>query len=210
MMIRQSTCLLSNRRKGTERQSSSVLTDSTIPSSTFVIAGTPTTSASSCSLAFLCFLKSRRISSPIKSQIASGIVFWPSRGTFDISNSSPLKSVSKKDRKCADICTPRIQPRSDLKRIMSGGRPPLDSPSPRGLIRLAASRSLTTLVTVGALMPDARTRSALEHEPASRRSFKIVSAFVRRSSDGLPTAMGSFFTVTRSRSVRSMVFLHKV
>jgi len=58
------------------------------------------------------------------------------------------------------------------------------------------------LVTVGALMPDARTRSALEHDPASRKSLRIVSAFVRRSSDGLPTAIGSFFTVTRSRLER--------
>jgi len=193
MITRQSKYLLNNFRRGTERQSSRVLTDNTLPSSTLVIAGTPTTSASNCSRAFLCFLRSPRVSSTIRPQIESGFVFRPSSGTLRRSNSSPLKSVNKKDTSRADICTPSMQPRSALKRIMSGGRPPLDSPSPRGLTRLAFSRSLTTLVTVGALMPDARTRSALEHDPASRKSFRIVSAFVRRSNDGLPTDMDSFF-----------------
>jgi len=104
------------------------------------------------------------------------------------------RSVSRNETDPAAICTPRMHRVSALNRIMSGGRPPLDSPSPSGLIRFAASRSATTLVTVGALIPEARTRSALEHDPASRRSFRMVRAFVRRSSDGLPTAIGSFFT----------------
>ena len=62
--------------------------------------------------------------------------------------------------------------------LMSGGLPPLDSPSPRGFIKPAASRSPTTLVMVGALRPEARTRSAFEQDPVSRRSLRTRSAFV--------------------------------
>jgi hypothetical protein len=80
---------------------------------------------------------------------------------------------------------------------MSGGRPPFDSPSPRGLIRPAANKSPTTLVMVGALRPEARTRSAFEHEPVSRRSLRTLSAFVWRRSEGLPTEIDSFFNENR-------------
>ncbi len=52
-----------------------------------------------------------------------------------------------------------------------------------------------TLVTVGALKPDARTKSAFEHGPVSRRSLSKRCAFVWRSRGGLATKTGSFFTV---------------
>src|SRR5580698_6477153 len=98
----------------------------------------------------------------------------------------------------AEISTASTQPRSALKRIMSGGRPPLDSPSPSGSIKFAASRSLTTLVMVGALRPEARTRSAREHELASRRSLSTLRALAWRRTEGLPTGRDAFFAVSRS------------
>ena len=61
-------------RSGTERQPSRLLIDSTLPSSTLVIAGTPTTSASSRSRVFLCLRSRFFSSSPIRAQIASGVV----------------------------------------------------------------------------------------------------------------------------------------
>jgi len=170
-----------------------VLIDRTIPSSTFVMAGTPTTIASSLSRVFRCFLSRRRTSMPMRRQIAPGVVFWPASKTCALSNSVPLRSVSRNERKLASISTASMHPRSALKLIISGGRPPLDSPSPTGLTRSAASRSSTTLVTVGALRPEARTRSAFEHDPTSRKSFRIVSALACRRWEGLPTEMDLLF-----------------
>ena len=95
------------------------------------------------------------------------------------------------------ISTASRQPRSALNRIMSGGRPPLDEPSPSGSTRSAESRSFTTLVTVGALSPEARTRSAFEQEPHSRSNLRIPWALVWRRTEGLPIGMGLFFTVLR-------------
>src|ERR1700722_14654231 len=97
----------------------------------------------------------------------------------------------------AVILTASTQPRSALNAIMSGGRPPLDSPSPRALTRPADNRSPTTLVIVGALRPDARTRSAFEQEPLSRKSLSTRSAFVWRRREGLPTVVDSFFNQNR-------------
>jgi hypothetical protein len=54
-------------------------------------------------------------------------------------------------------------------------------------------------VIVGALRPEARTRSAFEQEPLSRRSFKTRSALVWRRSEGLPTGILSFFKETDLR-----------
>lgn len=95
---------------------------------------------------------------------------------------------------CAEISTARTQPRSALKRKLSGGRPPLDSPSPKGSTRPFDNRSFTTFVTVGALKPVARTRSAREHEPDSRKSVSMLCALVWRSTAGLPTGIGLFLT----------------
>src|ERR1700730_17343893 len=129
--------------------------------------------------------------------MASGVVFRLASGISLVSSGCPFRSTSRKDRLSAVSFTARMQPRSALNEIMSGGRPPLDSPSPRGLIRPAANRSPTTLVIVGALRPEARTRSAFEHEPVSRRSLRTLSAFVWRRSEGLPTEIDSFFNENR-------------
>src|SRR3984957_12700453 len=129
--------------------------------------------------------------------IASGVVFRLASGISLVSSGCPFKSTSRKERLSAVSFTAITQPRSALNEIMSGGRPPLDSPSPRGLIRPAAKRSPTTLVIVGALRPEARTRSALEHDPLSRRSLRTRSAFVWRRSEGLPTGIDSFFNEIR-------------
>src|SRR5271156_5891173 len=129
--------------------------------------------------------------------MASGVVFRSASGIVWVSSSRPFRSVSRNERLSAVIFTASTQPRSALNEIMSGGRPPFDSPSPRGLIRSAASRSPTTLVIVGALRPDARTRSAFEQEPLSRRSFRTRSALVWRRSEGLPTGILSFFKENR-------------
>src|SRR5580658_4068810 len=131
--------------------------------------------------------------------MASGVVFRLANGISLVSSGCPFRSTSRKERLSAVSFTAITQPRSALNEIMSGGRPPLDSPSPRGLIRPAANRSPTTLVIVGALRPEARTRSALEHEPLSRRSFKTRSALVWRRSEGLPTGILSFFKETDLR-----------
>src|ERR1700734_1880655 len=128
--------------------------------------------------------------------MASGVVFRLASGIVWLSSSRPFRSVSRNVRLSAVIFTASTQPRSALKEIMSGGRPPLDSPSPRALIRSADNRSPTTLVIVGALKPEARTRSAFEQEPLSRRSFRTRSALVWRRSEGLPTGILSFFKET--------------
>src|ERR1700733_4812570 len=129
--------------------------------------------------------------------MASGVVFRSASGIVWVSSSRPFKSVSRNERLSAVIFTASTQPRSALNEIMSGGRPPFDSPSPRGLIRSAANRSPTTLVLVGAPQPEARTRSAFEQEPLSRRSFRTRSALVWRRSEGLPTGILSFFKENR-------------
>ena len=129
--------------------------------------------------------------------MASGVVFRLASGISWVSSSRPFRSASRNERLSAVIFTASTHPRSALKAIMSGGRPPFDSPSPRGLIRPADNRSPTTLVMVGALRPEARTRSALEHEPLSRRSLRTRSAFVWRRSEGLPTEIDSFFNENR-------------
>src|SRR5271154_2244732 len=110
-----------------------------------------------------------------------------------MSSSLPFRSANRNDRVSAVILTASTQPRSALKAMMSGGLPPFDSPSPNALIRSAESRSPTTFVIVGALRPEARTRSALEHDPLSRRSLRTRSALVWRSNEGLPTEIDSFF-----------------
>src|SRR5258708_12603240 len=51
-ITRQWAILLSMARRGTERQPSNVLIDSTLPDSTFVIAGTPTTTPHRSPLVF--------------------------------------------------------------------------------------------------------------------------------------------------------------
>jgi hypothetical protein len=129
--------------------------------------------------------------------MASGVVFRLARGISWVSSSRPFRSASRNDRLSAVSFTASTHPRSALNAIMSGGRPPFDSPSPRGLIRPAANKSPTTLVMVGALRPEARTRSAFEHEPVSRRSLRTLSAFVWRRSEGLPTEIDSFFNENR-------------
>src|SRR5580700_3110840 len=133
-------------------------------------------------------------------QMASGVVLRWASGISCVSSSCPFRSTSRNEMLSAVICTASRQPRSALNEIMSGGRPPLDSPSPRGLIRSAANRSATTLVIVGALRPEARTRSALEHEPLSRSSFSTRRALVWRRSEGRPTGISSFFNENRLES----------
>src|ERR1700691_2158374 len=133
--------------------------------------------------------------------MASGVVFRLASGMVWESSSRPFRSVSRNARQSAVIFTASTQPRSALNEIMSGGRPPFDSPSPRGLIRSADNRSPTTLVMVGALRPDARTRSAFEQEPLSRRSFRTRSALVWRRSEGLPTGILSFFKENRLKTM---------
>ena len=71
-------------------------------------------------------------------------------------------------------------------------------------MRPAESKSATTLVIVGALRPEARTRSALEQDPPSRRSLRTRSALVWRKSEGLPTEMGSLFKKTSFKSPNLM------
>src|ERR1700733_4594843 len=131
--------------------------------------------------------------------MASGVVFRSASGIVWVSSSRPFRYVSRNERLSPVIFTAGRQPRSSLNEIMSGGRPPFDSPSPRGLIRSAANRSPTTLVIVGALRPEARTKSAFEQEPLSRRSFRTRSALVWRRSEGLPTGILSFFKETDLR-----------
>jgi len=63
----------------------------------------------------------------------------------------------------------------------------VESPSPTVSTRPVEIRVPTTLVTEGALNPDARTKSAFEHGPDSRRSRSKISAFVWRISGGRPT-----------------------
>src|ERR1700689_19429 len=133
--------------------------------------------------------------------MASGVVFRLASGMIWVSSSRPFRSVSRKERLSAVIFTASTQPRSALNEIISGGRPPFDSPSPRGLMRSADNRSPTTLVMVGALRPEARTRSALEQEPVSRRSFRTRSALVWRRSEGLPTGILSFFKEIRLKNM---------
>src|ERR1700679_4313643 len=133
--------------------------------------------------------------------MASGVVFrWASSISW-VSRVCPFRSASRNERQPAVILTASTQPRSALNAIMSGGRPPLDSPSPRALTRPADNRSPTTLVIVGALRPDARTRSAFEQEPLSRKSLRTRSAFVWRRREGLPTGILSFFKENRLRNM---------
>src|ERR1700733_13889362 len=49
-----------------------------------------------------------------------------------------------------------------------------------------SSRSDMTFATVGALIPVSRTRSAREQVPSFFKDLRIVRAFVRRMSAGLP------------------------
>ena len=90
-------------RSGTERQPSRVLIKRTLPSSTFVMAGTPTTSASSLSRLLTCLRRSLFNSSPIKPQIACGVVF---RLTSEISSSYRVRCHSDRlgGRKCFSAC----------------------------------------------------------------------------------------------------------
>lgn len=66
----------------------------------------------------------------------------------------------------------------------------MESPSPTVSTRPVEISVATTLVTEGALNPDARTKSALEQGPDSRRSRNSISAFVWRSSGGRPSNTG--------------------
>jgi hypothetical protein len=71
----------------------------------------------------------------------------------------------------------------------------VESPSPTVSTRPVEISVATTLVTEGALNPDARTRSALEQGPDSRSSRSRISAFVWRSSRGRPSNTGFRVTV---------------
>src|ERR1700728_560424 len=109
-------------------------------------------------------------------QTALGVVDFFARESSLRASSAPLRSASINERERAVISTAATQPRSARKRIMSGGRPPFDAPSPRGAIRPADSSQATTFVTVGALNPEARTRYAREHAPASRSKWRMLRA----------------------------------
>src|ERR1700683_1310926 len=136
----------------------------------------------------------------------SGVVLRFASESFAVSSSLPFRSVRRKEICSAEIATASKQPRSALKRIISGGRPPLDSPSPSGSIRSFNKRSFTTFVTVGALSPEARTRSALEHEPHSRKRFRMPCAFVWRNTEGLPIGIDFFFTLSGRHQPQRLLY----
>ncbi len=98
------------------------------------------------------------------------------------------------------ISTPATQPCSALNRTISGGLPPVESPSPTVSTRPVEIRVATILVTEGALNPDARTKSAFEQGPDSRSNRSRISAFVWRIRGGRPTSTGFRVTIGSPRS----------
>jgi len=66
----------------------------------------------------------------------------------------------------------------------------VEFPSPSVSTRPLARRVRITFVTDGALNPDARTKSAFEHGPDSRKSLSRISALVCRISGGRPIKIG--------------------